>query len=139
MVFYSATGAEKMKIYDKIRFMRQQQHLSQEDMAEKLQMSVNGYANIERGETDVQISRLEEIATIFGVDLMELFSFGEKNVIFIGGNVNDKNIFSQDSIGAKELASELQKSQIIIEKLEQEIFYLKKIISLMEKDNNLKC
>jgi transcriptional regulator with XRE-family HTH domain len=34
-------------------------------MADKLYMSPNGYANIERGETDVQISRLEQIAGYF--------------------------------------------------------------------------
>jgi len=45
---------------------------SQEDMADKLDMSVNGYANIERGETDVQVSRLEKIAETFGIELAEL-------------------------------------------------------------------
>jgi transcriptional regulator with XRE-family HTH domain len=35
--------------------MRQLKEFSQEDMAEKLGLSLNGYANIERGETDVQM------------------------------------------------------------------------------------
>jgi transcriptional regulator with XRE-family HTH domain len=42
-----------MKMCDKIKFMRQSKSLSQEEMAEKLGLSLNGYANIERGETDV--------------------------------------------------------------------------------------
>jgi transcriptional regulator with XRE-family HTH domain len=49
----------------KIRIMRQQKGWSQEEMAEKLYMSVNGYANIERGETDVKIYRLQQIANVF--------------------------------------------------------------------------
>ncbi|MDP1614216.1 MAG: helix-turn-helix transcriptional regulator [Methylococcales bacterium] len=61
-----------------MRFMRQLKEFSQEEMAEKLKLSLNGYANIERGETDVQMSRLEQIATIFDMDLMELLNFGEK-------------------------------------------------------------
>jgi transcriptional regulator with XRE-family HTH domain len=38
-----------VKIYEKIHFMRQLQGWSQEEMADKLSMSVNGYAKIERG------------------------------------------------------------------------------------------
>jgi transcriptional regulator with XRE-family HTH domain len=56
-----------MKVHEKIRFMRQSKGWSQEDMADKLNLSVNGYANIERGETDVQLSRLEKIAESFGM------------------------------------------------------------------------
>ena len=69
-----------MQVHEKIRVMRQSKGWSQEDMADKLDMSVNGYANIERGETDVQLSRLEKIAEVFGMELFELFNFGEKNV-----------------------------------------------------------
>jgi transcriptional regulator with XRE-family HTH domain len=72
-----------MKVHEKIRFMRQSKGWSQEEMADKLNLSVNGYANIERGETDVQISRLEKIAETFGMELLELLSFGEKNVFYL--------------------------------------------------------
>lgn len=67
-----------MKVHEKIKFMRESKGWTQEEMADKLELSVNGYANIERGETDVQISRLEKIAEIFGIELLELFSFGEQ-------------------------------------------------------------
>ena len=77
-----------MKVYEKIRFMRELKHWSQEEMADKLNMSVNGYANIERGETDVQLSRLEQISQVLGVELLELFSFGEKNVLCLTGDNN---------------------------------------------------
>jgi len=36
-----------MKVHEKIRFMRQSKGCSQEEMADKLDMSVNGYANID--------------------------------------------------------------------------------------------
>ncbi len=41
-----------MHIHEKIRFLRQQKGWSQEKMAEKLDMTSNGYAKIERGETE---------------------------------------------------------------------------------------
>lgn len=67
-----------MEVCEKIHFLRQLKNWSQEDMANKLGISVNGYAKIERGETDVALSRLKQIAKVLGIELVELFSFGEK-------------------------------------------------------------
>ncbi len=123
-----------MKVHEKIRFMRQSKGWSQEDMADKLNLSVNGYANIERGETDVQISRIEKIAETFGMELLELFSFGEKNVFYLAGD-NSKNFnhcnnlqstnFSDDK---KELEHELEKARLLLQQKDKEIAYLKDII-----------
>jgi len=120
-----------MKINEKIRFMRQLKQLSQEEMAEKLELSLNGYANIERGETDVQMSRLEQIAKIFDVDLMELLNFGEKNIICLTGNNSpiSHNVW-QNTNTPNELTFELQKAQLLIEQQLKEIAYLKEIIEL---------
>jgi len=119
-----------MKINEKIRFMRQLKELSQEEMAEKLQLSLNGYANIERGETDVQMSRLEQIAKIFEVDLMELLNFGEKTVACLIGNNNQFSNVGQIISDSKEAQFEIQKLQLIVEQQLKEIAYLKEIIEL---------
>ncbi|MDD2724894.1 MAG: helix-turn-helix transcriptional regulator [Methylovulum sp.] len=122
-----------MKINEKIRFVRQLRELSQEDMAEKLGLSLNGYANIERGDTDVQMSRLEQIAQIFGMDLLELFNYGERivNCAFsIGDNNPVSNAGNHYTGDAKETQFELQKQQLIIEQQLKEIAYLKEIITL---------
>jgi transcriptional regulator with XRE-family HTH domain len=127
-----------MKINEKIRFMRQLKELSQEDMAVKLGLSLNGYANIERGETDVQMSRLEQIAQIFEVDLLELFSYGEKSVTCLMGNINqfsDNNIW-QNFSDSKEAQFEIQKLQLIVEQQLKEITYLKEIIELTRNQKN---
>ena len=120
-----------MKIYEKIGFMRQLKGWSQEEMAENLQMSVSGYAKIERGETDVQISRLEQIAKSFNVDLMDLLSFGEKSVICLAGDNNHQiqNLnFSQEAT-----AFEIKRLQLIIEYQTKEITQLKETISLKDE------
>ncbi len=121
-----------MNVSDKIRFMRQLKGWSQEEMAEKLEMSPNGYANIERGETDVRLSRLEQIADIFGTNLTELMSFGEKNIMYFFGD-NYQNISQTLSTSPETLVMELQKCQILLQHKDKEIQYLNEIISLLKK------
>lgn len=77
-----------MSVHEKIRLVRQAKGLTQEEVANKLSMSVNGYGDIERGETDVNLSRLEQLANLFEMTLPELFSLDEKNVFNIKGKNN---------------------------------------------------
>jgi transcriptional regulator with XRE-family HTH domain len=109
-----------MKVHEKIRSIRQSKGWSQDKMAEKLELSVNGYANIERGETDVQVSRLEQIAETFGMDLLELFNFGERNVFYLVGDnensFNCKNLQSTNFSSEKnEFEHELEKAHILLQ------------------------
>ena len=129
-----------MKVNEKIRFMRQSKNWSQEEMANKLGMSTNGYANIERGETDIPLSRLEQIAKALEVELLELLSFGERNVFYLvnGDNSSQFNHFrnSQHSYCLDEhikLQHELEKMTILLEQREKEIEYLKEIVNLIKK------
>jgi transcriptional regulator with XRE-family HTH domain len=120
-----------MKIYEKIGFMRQLKGWSQEEMAEQLQMSPSGYAKIERGETDIQISRLEQIAKSFDVDLIDLLSFGDKNVVYVTGDNNHQiqNLnFSQEAT-----AFEIKRLQLIIEHLKETISLKDEIIATLKK------
>lgn len=61
-----------MLINEKIRLLRQQKGLSQNEMARKLKMSTNGYGNIERGHTNVSLSKLTQLAAIFDENLLPL-------------------------------------------------------------------
>ncbi len=114
-----------MKIQEKIRFMRESRHWSQEEMADKLGMSTNGYAKIERGETRAFIPKLEQIAEAFEVDLMELLSFGEKNFFAIG----DSNNGFCNITGSSELAFENQKLQLVISHKDELLSYQKQEIT----------
>jgi transcriptional regulator with XRE-family HTH domain len=69
------------KIGTKIRSIRQSKNLTQEQMADLLNMSHSGYSKIERGETDMTLARLEEIAKIFGTSPSEVLQFGESQNI----------------------------------------------------------
>lgn len=123
-----------MKISEKIRSVRKSKNWTQEDMAEKLNMCVNAYAKIERGETNTLNPKLEKIAQILGVELLELFSL-DKNVYLANDNCWSHNTVSSTS----EIAFEIQKLQIqlshkdeIIEQLRNEISLLKDMIELMK-------
>lgn len=61
-----------MDINEKIRKLRESNSWSQEQMAEKLNMSLNGYAKIERGESNIYLEKLEQIAQVFDIDVVEL-------------------------------------------------------------------
>jgi len=117
-----------MRICEKIKFMRQLKGWSQEDMAEKLGLSVNGYSNIERGETDLQISRIEEISKTLQVDLLELLSFGEKNFYYLSGTNNGGIMGQYNLTNDMQCKFQLEKSQLVIEQKDKEIDLLKQQI-----------
>jgi len=132
-----------MKINEKIRFIRELKGWSQEEMAEKLNMSLGGYANIERGETNVQYSRLQQISNILDMKLSELIDLDEKTlqVILAGDENSGSNQLISINTAEKqvELQHQLEKAELKIEQLQNEISYLKEenshlkeIIALMK-------
>lgn len=123
-----------MKTTEKIREQRENLNWSQEQMAEKLNLTANGYAKIERGETKLYLDRLEQIAQVFNVDITKLLPDKELIIVCdneigdttIGDNSNS-NIHlygSNDSI----LAKEIERLKAIIEQ---------KDILLAEKDQRI--
>jgi len=59
---------------DHIRLFRLAKGLTQENIADQLGISGSAYAKIERGQSDITISRIEEIACIFGLTTSQLIS-----------------------------------------------------------------
>lgn len=62
-----------MELSEKIKELRKKRDWSQEIVANKLNISLNSYGALERGETDIKLSRLEELARIFEVDISFFF------------------------------------------------------------------
>jgi transcriptional regulator with XRE-family HTH domain len=131
-----------MKVCEKIKLLRQTQGWSQEEMANKLGMSANGYGHIERGKTNLDLSRLEQIAQLFDIALTELFDSNEKNVfnlITAEQATSSQNTHNHFNIGDSnseniQLKAELEKSQLLIEQQAKEITYLKEINALLKKE-----
>ncbi len=57
---------------EKIRQIRLQKGLSQENRADMLGLSTTAYGDIERGRTELSVSRLENVAKLLDVPLPEL-------------------------------------------------------------------
>ncbi len=101
-----------MESHEKIRIMREISKCSQEEMAEKLSMSPSGYAKIERGETKLNIPRLQQLATIFNVDVWDLMPSEDKNFVYQVSNDGNNLCFNNDISFSGE--AELQKLQLTI-------------------------
>ena len=59
----------------KIRILRHQKNWSQEEVAKRLKISIPAYSKIETGITDINVTRLREIAAIYDLSLVELLTF----------------------------------------------------------------
>ncbi len=59
-------------IAEKIRLYRLERGLSQENMADSLGLSTTSYGDIERGKTDLSLSRFYQIADVLNVNIAVL-------------------------------------------------------------------
>ena len=61
----------------KIRLLRHQKGWSQEDVSRRLDISIPAFSKIETGITDVNLSRLEQISTLFEMTVVQLLTFND--------------------------------------------------------------
>ncbi|HYK76694.1 MAG TPA: helix-turn-helix transcriptional regulator [Daejeonella sp.] len=61
----------------KIRLLRHQKGWSQEDVAKRLDISIPAFSKIETGITDVNLSRLEQISSLFEMSIVQLLTFND--------------------------------------------------------------
>lgn len=83
-----------------MRLLRTAKGYTQENMEEFLPVSASAYARIERGETDVKVSRIEEIAQVFGLTATQLINVasqldGEDKPPAAAGNARLEDIYSE--------------------------------------------
>lgn len=100
-------------------------------MAEKLGISSTSYAKIERNETDLSYSRMEQIASILDISVLELLGFGEKNFYYF--HANNQQGTHGGFVVNNSVPMEFDKMQNKIDKLELEVNHLEEIIHLMKK------
>jgi len=58
-----------------IRALRHQRGWSQEDVATRLGISIPAFSKIETGVTDINLSRLEQIADIYEIEVVKILDF----------------------------------------------------------------
>jgi transcriptional regulator with XRE-family HTH domain len=69
----------------KIRLLRQRKGWNQEDAAKQLDISVPAYSKIEAGITDINLSRLQQIASLFDLSVIELLNLNELAQVSVSG------------------------------------------------------
>lgn len=110
-----------MIAYDVIKELREERNWSQEQMAERLGMSKNGYAKIERGESLPSLERLDEIAKVFDVSVLELIRVSDKNVVLQTQNYHYNHYANNEALQAENERLKLiiaHKDEIIVQKNE---------------------
>ena len=119
---------------EKIKIIREMNQWTQEEVAEKLGMSTTGYAKIERGQTNVSVEKLKQIAQVFNLNVAQLLDDDERFVICsIGDNHSNYNNY----FGTNEkLSLENEKLKQLLNAKESEIEALKKVIALLENAKN---
>jgi transcriptional regulator with XRE-family HTH domain len=129
-----------MTIHKKIRQARHVKGWTQEEVAEKLEITANAYGAIERGETHPTIPKLKKMCEVLEVELSELIDCEESRVVNItfeknlGKHQNFRYIIGICSPEHLSLLSELEKQELIIEMQKKEIEYLKKINELQAEN-----
>ncbi|OOF48908.1 hypothetical protein BKG93_10865 [Rodentibacter ratti] len=123
-----------MNVQDTIRTMREMKQLTQEELAEKLNISVNAYSKIERGITKLSLDKLEQIAQIFNINVSELYSAKEKGLFYFFSDNN--NYYSGSEVVVEEnerLKLELKYKDEIINNLQSENLLLKEMMEILKK------
>jgi transcriptional regulator with XRE-family HTH domain len=118
-----------MKIGEKIKKLREFRNFTQEYVAKMLNMTQAGYSRIERDEVDLNLSRLEQIASLLNVSIDDVLGFDSRKLSF-NTNAKDHCIVYQHQQGLAD--SEKKLYELRIETLEKEITrlhsYLEKIL-----------
>ncbi|MEZ5671042.1 MAG: helix-turn-helix transcriptional regulator [Thiotrichaceae bacterium] len=128
----------KKQIGTKIKQLRTLKGWSRQQAADKLEMSMTGYGSIERGETDVCITRLAHLAEIFEITLSDLLGLTEKNVFNFTKIHNTECLIGiSASSNESSLKHEVRELQLICQSQEKEIEYLKQQVEQLKETNQL--
>ena len=106
----------------KIKNIRELKNYTQEFMAKKLQMTQAGYSKLERGETDIAYSKIEEVAKALGVTTEELVAFDQQRFFNSQTNIKGNN----NGIIITDMAKDIKKLY------EDKIALLEKMLKIKE-------
>ncbi|MEI6708612.1 MAG: helix-turn-helix transcriptional regulator [Methylococcales bacterium] len=125
-----------MSVHEKIRLVRQAKGFTQEEFAEKLGLSPNAYGDIERGDSDPKLSKLQKIADILEMDLSELLDLSDKTLLNINFNNEGKqhDVYMSSNSEHEKLKSICEFKDKEIAMYQQRITDLTKIIDVLEKN-----
>ena len=114
-----------MNIGEKIRKVREVKGFPQEYIATNLNISPQAYGKMERGETKLDMDRLQKVADILEIELLELMQVNEKqNALVTNFNTHQEGNYNFYTESAKTIEL-LEKT---VTQQESEITFLRKEI-----------
>ena len=122
-----------MSVNNKIRALRELNNWSQEEMAERLNMSKSSYSRLERDESRLDLAKLEKLAAVFKIDIGELVTSDGKGLICLIGENSGQN---SNYYGANEgIAAEVEKLKLSLEHSRELLAH--KDLLLAQKDQEI--
>lgn len=118
---------ESLNIGENIRKFRELKNITREQMAAELGLSLSGYSKIERNETDLTLTRIQQIAEIMDIDISKILNFDASQIF----NVSNNNHNVIQTIGTKAENMNFYPDEYkdkYIKILEKEVARLKKIV-----------
>ena len=82
-------------IGDNIKKFRELKNITREQIAADLKMSLSNYSKIERGEIDLTISRVQEIANVLEVDMSQILNFDATHIFNTSNNKSIQGVFGR--------------------------------------------
>ncbi|MGQ3012494.1 MAG: helix-turn-helix domain-containing protein [Flavobacteriales bacterium] len=112
----------KEKIADKIRLFRLAKNYSQQNMADELGITVAAYSNIERGVTDITVTRLFQIAEILEMSALRFLRDEGPYVI-----TEDEKLYTPMDRPSGEIVQ-------VIRQLQQQLYDLQKEVDALRPE-----
>lgn len=112
----------KEKIADKIRLFRLAKNYSQQNMADELGITVAAYSNIERGVTDITVTRLFQIAEILEMSALRFLRDEGPYVI-----TEDEKLYNPMDRPSGEIVQ-------VIRQLQQQLYDLQKEVDALRPE-----
>lgn len=118
-----------------MRELREKQGLTQAELAEKIGLTTNGYAKIERNETMPQAESIKKIAQVLGVNMEMLMHDNEdiKNIVILSDNTTSENSVT---VGIKNVScngeEQINLLKQIIDEKDKRIKHLEDLIELLK-------
>jgi transcriptional regulator with XRE-family HTH domain len=124
----------KEKLAERIRMARLTKNFSQQNMADELDITVAAYSNIERGVTELTVTRLLQISRILEINGPDLIREDPHAVVNDGQDVYQTAITQQLLL----LMQQMQQHQIQLDALQTEIRNMKSGVEEPKKNSRLR-
>lgn len=127
------------RIGEKFKALRTERGLTQEIIADKLDLSVSAYAKLERAETEITVTKMEQIALLYGISIKDLLETPHPTYTF-NNTHNHQTVYQGSSFprdeGLQEELAQLKTQLALLDTAIQRICARLDRLEKKNEDNN---